>query len=637
MSSFVKKSARKLVTKCLLAMACYSLAIQAQSPMEALKLLKVDPPNWWTDLPKPMLLIRGEGLHDATFSLSDTALRVDKITTSENGHWAFLWLSSTPAKPETIAVRAQLGHHTSQLPYTFAARHAAAKGFSSADVMYLIMPDRFADGDPTNDKLANYRDPDDRSTARAYHGGDLRGIQDHLDYLQQLGITTIWTTPLYDNSAAQSGQTYHGYSATDMYNVDPHFGTLADYRALVAAAHARGMKVVLDTVPNHVGPDHPWAKDSPTPDWFHGTASSHTKVDDDFASVTDPKATAERRHVLLDGWFADILPDMNQDNPLVAQYLVQNAIWWIESANLDGLRIDTFPYVPRSFWHHYNDLLHTLYPHITDVGEVFNKDPHITSFFAGGQAHTGSDGTVDTLLDTPFDYPMYFALRASLTHQQPMTAIADVLKSDALYPHPERLVTFIGNHDVKRFLSEPGANPAALHLAYGLLASLRGMPQLYYGDEIDMTGDDDPDNRKDFPGGFAKDKTNAFTDAGRTEAQRSMHTWVTTLMQLRAHTPALQSGQQQVLFADKDTLAYARTTDASGNCSTSPQADRYLVIINNDVTPRDISVPANSGTISGCTSFTTVLADQASAHLTEGNVQLHLAGQQIAIFRAQPY
>jgi glycosidase len=373
------------------------------------------------------------------------------------------------------------------------------QGFSSADVMYLIMPDRFADGDPTNNRIPDFVAPNNRSVSRAYHGGDLRGIRQHLDYLQQLGVTTIWTTPLYDNSANQSADTYHGYSATDMYAVDPHFGTMADYRALVEAAHSRGIKVVLDTVPNHVGPHHPWANDPPTPDWLHGSPASHIKCDGDFSSITDPSAPTERRRALLDGWFADVLPDLNQDNPLVAQYLVDNAVWWIESAGLDGLRIDTFPYVPRSFWHSYNSFLHALYPKLSDVGEVFNKDPRITSFFAGGRVNTGSDGTIDTELDTPFDFPMYFAIRAALTHRQPMTAIADVLGSDKLYPHPERLVTFIGNHDTRRFMSEPGATLAALHLAFGLLATLRGMPQLYYGDELAMTGGEDPDNRRDFP------------------------------------------------------------------------------------------------------------------------------------------
>jgi neopullulanase len=619
--------------QCLCAFAC---SAQSAKPV----ITKIDPPNWFTELPDSLLLVHGEHLENTMFAVRSGDARITQTTISPNGHWAFLTFATSNARPGAIEIAATNSKGGTVAPYVLSARRSEAeqpKGFSSADVMYLIMPDRFADGDAANDDLKSFRDPDDRSAGFAYHGGDLRGITDHLDYLKQMGITTLWTTPLYDNSAGQTGQTYHGYSATDMYAVDPHFGSMADYRALVDAAHAHGMKVVLDTVPNHVGPAHPWVKDEPTPDWFHGTAASHIRVDDDFASVTDPTASAARRHVLLDGWFADMLPDLNQDNPYVAQYLAQNAIWWIESAGLDGLRIDTFPYVQRSFWQYYNGALHTLYPNMTDVGEVFNGDPHITSFFAGGRANLGSDGSYDTLLDTPFDYPMFFALRGALTHHKPMSAIADVLNADKLYPHPERLVTFLGNHDTRRFLSEPGANPAALHLAFGLLATLRGMPQLYYGDEIGMKGgEDDPSNRKDFPGGFLKDKADAFTDAGRNPAQQAMHNWVETLMQLREHTSVLQTGQMQTLLADKDSLVFARTPDVAGNCMTAPTADRYVIVINNSTSPQDITVDTAANTVTGCTHYISALQDGVTAQVTAGKLQIHLPGQAIGIFRAQP-
>jgi glycosidase len=618
--------------QCLCAFAC---SAQSAKPV----ITKIDPPNWFTHVPDSLLLVHGEHLENTTFAVRNTTAQITETTISPNGHWAFLTFATRTAQPGQLEIIATNPRGSTTAPYTISARRSVAeqpKGFNSADVMYLIMPDRFADGDKANDDLANFRDPDDRSLGRSYHGGDLHGIQDHLDYLQQMGVTTLWTTPLYDNSAAQSGQSYHGYSATDMYAVDPHFGTMADYRVLVEAAHARGMKVVLDTVPNHVGPAHPWVKDTPLPDWFHGTAASHIKVDDDFASVTDPTASAARRHVLLDGWFADMLPDLNQDNPLVAQYLIQNAIWWIESAGLDGLRIDTFPYVPRSFWHDYNEELHAFYPHMTDVGEVFNGDPRTTSFFAGGRANQGSDGTFDTLLDTPFDYPMYFALRGALTHHKPMSAIADVLHSDTLYPHPERLVTFLGNHDTKRFLSEPGANFAALHLAFGLLATLRGMPQLYYGDELGMTGGDDPDNRKDFPGGFPKDKADAFTDTGRSKTQDTMHSWVETLMQLREHTAVLQTGRLQVLLTDKDSLVFARTPDIEGNCTTAPAAERYVVVVNNSANPQDVTVATDANAVTGCTHYTSMLQDGLAAQVIAGKLQVHLPGQEMGIFRAQP-
>ena len=621
------------MVRCLCATGCIA---QSAKPV----ITKIDPPNWFTQLPDSLLLVHGEQLENTTFAVRDTDASITQATISPNGHWAFLTFVTRAAQPGKIEIVATNSKGSTVAPYVLSARRSEAeqpKGFSSADVMYLIMPDRFADGDAANDDLKDFRAPDDRSAGFAYHGGDLRGIEDHLDYLKQMGVTTIWTTPLYDNSAGQSGQTYHGYSATDMYAVDPHFGTMEDYRALVVAAHARGMKVVLDTVPNHVGPAHPWAKDQPMPMWLHGTPASHIKVDDDFKSITDAAAAPARRRVLLDGWFADMLPDLNQDNPYVAQYLVQNAIWWIESAGLDGLRIDTFPYVPRSFWHDYNGELHALYPHMTEVGEVFNGDAHVTSFFAGGRANAGSDGSVDTLLDTPFDYPMFFALRGALTHRKPMTAIADVLREDGLYPHPERLVIFLGNHDTKRFLSEDGASPEALRVGFGLLATLRGMPQLYYGDEIGMKGgSSDPDNRKDFPGGFPKDKKDAFTDAGRSVDQEAMHHWVESLMKLREQTPVLQSGQLQVLLADKDSLAFVRDEDAGKSCAAVPAAARYFVVANNSPKPQGIAVPIASSALNGCTKFTSALQDGTTVQVSAGTLQVQLPGEAIGIFQAQP-
>ncbi len=629
-------SVRRVLAAMCVAQVLGALGCIAQSAKPVIT--KIDPPNWFTHVPDSLLLVHGEHLDKTRFTVRGKGARVERATSSPSGHWAFVTLETQSAHAGQVEIVATNSQGKAEVSYELKAKRSVAeqpKGFSSADVMYLIMPDRFADGNAANDHLTWFPDKDDRSLARAYHGGDLRGIEQHLNYLQKLGVTTIWTTPLYDNSGNKSGQTYHGYSATDMYAVDPHFGTIADYRALVEAAHARGLKVVLDTVPNHVGPGHPWVKDEPTPDWFHGTAQKHIKVDDDFASVTDPHASAARRDILLNGWFADVLPDLNQDNPLVAKYLIQNAIWWIESAGIDGLRIDTFPYVPRKFWHEYDAELHAFYPHIAEVGEVFNKDPHVTSFFAGGRANTGSDGTFDTMLDTPFDYPMYFALRGALTHHMPMTAISDVLEEDTLYPHPNRLVIFLGNHDTKRFLSEPGANAAALRVGLGLLATLRGMPQLYYGDEIGMTGGDDPENRKDFPGGFKGDAINAFTGEGLSAEQRSMQDWVRTLMQLRDRTPVLQTGELQTVLADEQTLAFVRAMKTEENCATAPSSVRYLVVVNNSVRAKDVVVPSAANPLTGCSRYSSMVEDGAAAEFEADKLRVHLPGQTIGVFEVQ--
>ena len=591
---------------------------------------KVDPPNWWTDLPSPMLLIKGEHLTGARFSLEAKNVRITRSQISKNGHWAFLWLDSSHAFPETIYVHARTSAGDAKHEIVLQRRrpgNSGSAGFSSKDMMYLIMPDRFADGDRANDVPAGLSGSFDRSKPRAYHGGDLRGIEQHLDYLQQLGVTTVWVTPLYDNSGDRTGSFYHGYSATDMYAVDPHLGTLSDYKHLADALHARGMKLVLDTVPNHVGAKHPWATDEPTPDWFHGTVANHIAPSGNLSPVVDPHGNQRDRIPLLDGWFANTLPDLNQENPLVATYLIQNAVWWIETAGVDGLRLDTFPYVGRHFWHDFHAELHSLYPHLTTLGEVWDESPAIVSYFAGGAAHADSpkNQPIDTGLDTPFDFPMYIALRAVLVHGEPMTRLAKTLREDSLYPHPERLVPFEGNHDTKRFLSESGATPAELKLAFGLLATLRGMPEIYSGDEVAMDGGDDPDNRRDFPGGFPGDPQNAFTPAGRTPEQATMHDYVAGLFQYRQKHPALTTGDQQDLFVDNTALAFVR----------SKGPERLLVVANNAGVPRTVDLNLKQTILAEASSVTGDWNAQTRLTVAHQSLRVTMPARSVAVYTAQ--
>src|SRR5581483_4786175 len=409
----------------------------AQVASSTLSIQKIDPPNWWVGMPAPMLLVRGEGLSGAKFSLSDIRLAIQKTAVSDNGHWAQLWLAKTPARPETVTIRVSRGRESAEAKYDFGARQPASAGFagfSSSDVMYLIMTDRFADGDLKNDGLhaedaaSSAAAAAERAKPRGWHGGDYRGIEQHLGYLQQLGVTAIWITPPYENLGAES---YHGYHATDMYRVDPHWGSMADLQALAEALHKRGMKLVLDTVPNHVGPLHPWVQDEPTPAWFHGSAAHHIAGETNFEALIDSHAPERDRIGTLDGWFVDSLPDMDTDDAAVAQYLRQNAVWWIEETGADGLRIDTFPYVDREFWHEFMAEIQALYPRVTEVGEVSDPSPLINSSFAGGVTRVG----VDTGLYTPFDYPAYFAAQDTFVKGAPMKRLADVLAQDSLYPH----------------------------------------------------------------------------------------------------------------------------------------------------------------------------------------------------------
>jgi glycosidase len=563
----------------------------------------IEPPEWWANMPAAMLLVRGEQLEGSTFTTSDARIAVASVKYSANGHWAAVHLNASPVRAEAVRLTATNTFGRAAATYSFGMRREAAgnfAGFSSKDVMYLLMIDRFADGDLQNDGT-----PAEHAAAlaapRGWHGGDLRGVMDHLDYLQTLGITTVWITPVYQNHEAGS---YHGYGATNLYAVDEHYGTLGELKQLAAALHTRHMKLVLDTVPNHVGPAHPWVEDEPEPDWFHGTKADHHKAVGEFAPLVDPHAAWRDQRDILDGWFADVLPDMNQENADVAQYLTQNAIWWVEQTGADGLRIDTFPYVGRPFWHSFHAGLHALYPNLTTVGEVFNGDPVITSAFAGGVTRTDLDGWVDTGLTTPFDFPSYFAIRNILLHGAPMSQMAAILRQDSLYPHPERLVPFLGNHDTKRFLSEDGATPEKLRLAFAMLLTMRGMPEIYAGDEIAMTGGDDPENRHDFPGGFGmatgSAQENGFAAAGRTPAEQGMYDWVRQLLLLRSSYAELNAGEEQVLYADADTLLFVRGLGLQQGCMTGGAA-RVLVAINRSAQMVTVPLVKAETALEGCT------------------------------------
>ena len=565
-----------------------------QSVVSKPRIDKIDPPNWWVELPDPMLLVHGDGLEGAKFTLEGKKVTLERTQISDNGHWAFIWLKTSSAAPQKLLITANTIKGEAQTTFELSARSndpKAHRGFSSADVLYLIMTDRFANGDPEKDQATL-----NRTAPRGWHGGDLAGIEHHLDYLHSLGVTAVWTTPVASNGSMP--QSYHGYAATDLYAVDPHFGTLEEYCHLSDALHARGMKLVIDLVPNHLGVEHPWVLDPPAPDWFHGTLQHHRATESDFYQLVDPHAPQQAWSAITDGWFTDAMPDLNQENPLVAHYLIQNAIWWVETAKLDGIRLDTFPYVSRTFWHDFHATLHSVYPHLTTVGEIFNRDPEITSFFAGGVEHRG----LDTGLDTPFDFPLYFTLRDVLTHGKPMTDLAQVLRQDALYPHPERLVTFIGNHDTTRFLTEAGGSEQKLKLAMGMLLTLRGMPQIYAGDEIGMEGGADPDNRHDFPGGFAGDPHNAFIKSGRTAKEENLFEWTSSFLKLRAEHPELQNGIEQNLFADTNLFVYLRAKDMLG-CASDHSKIGILMVVNNATASKVVDLPLHETALSDCEQF----------------------------------
>ncbi|MDR3746758.1 MAG: alpha-amylase family glycosyl hydrolase [Acidobacteriota bacterium] len=594
-------------------------------PGGAPKISKVEPPNWWAGyVPVVMVLLYGENLAGADVSVDYAGASVAKVQTERDGKHAFVWLNFDPtAEPGDVPIRLKTASGETRVTLPLlkrASEEGKFQGITPNDVIYLIMPDRFADGDPSNNQPKDAAPGTyDRSRPKTYHGGDLRGVSEHLPYLKDLGVTALWITPLYDNDNSTSD--YHGYGAVDEYSVEDHFGTMRDFQQLVAAAHQLGLKVLLDMVPNHVGPKHPWATSQPSPNWLHGTTEHHLDTDYFYPPITDPHAVKANYVSALEGWFANALPDLAQENPLVAQYLLENAYWWTESSGLDGFRIDTFPYVPRAFWAYYHQGLFSTYPHFFTVGEIYDFNPTVTSYWAGGQ--TGFDG-IDTRLTTPFDFPMNSAIREVVAHGVSAKRIVEVLRQDRLYPHPELLVTFIGNHDMKRFLTDANGSREKLKLAFSLLATLRGIPQLYYGDEIGMGGGDDPDNRQDFPGGFPGDQHDAFTRAGRTPDEQDVYSHVQTLMKLRAEHPALRIGvQKHVAVADK-YYAFTRETES----------ERLLIVFHNGDAPESVTLDLANTSIADAKSLTPIFGGSA-AQLNGGQVQTQLPPNSLVIFREQ--
>ncbi|MGA9473599.1 MAG: alpha-amylase family glycosyl hydrolase [Terriglobales bacterium] len=596
-----------------------ALARTAVSESHSPIIRKVEPPNWWIQYtPDLTLLLTGENLNGARVESSTSGASVVGADASANGHYLFVRLrlaSDVRAGNVDLRIGTVGGSSVVELPVL---ERADSRGrfdsFSLNDVIYLIMPDRFADGDPANDRPPGSTGVYDRSNPHAYHGGDLRGIRDHLGYLHELGVNMLWLTPVWKNTDSD----YHGYHAVDFYAVDERMGTMQEYQELVADAHKLGMKVLIDYVVNHTGPNHPWADDPPTPTWLHGTRQHHLAPSYKFTGLVDPHASPREYLNTLDGWFADKLPDLNPDDPELGLYLAQNATWWTEIAQLDGFRLDTFPYSSRQFWSGWHARVRAVYPKLDDIGEVADGDSSITSFFEGGRKQF--DG-IDSGLSTVFDFPLRDALRDVIIKGEPLEKIVTVLRHDEFYPHPETLVTFFGNHDNKRFMGEKGSDAAKLKAAFSLLLTLRGIPQIYYGDEIAMPGGDDPDNRRDFPGGFPGDARNAFTAPGRTPEQQDVFAYVHSLLDLRKSHPALRMGKQWHIGWDDTYYAFLREL---------PE-EKLLVIYNNAGKARTLEIPVSDTPLEKAHHLQAVFGD-VSAEVVDGKIRATLPAQTTAIF-----
>jgi glycosidase len=491
------------------------------------------------------------------------------------------------------------------------------------------MVDRFADGDPTNDAPPDTpATANDRKNPRAYHGGDFRGIINKLQYFKDLGVTALWLTPWYDNWNGVNtcdkpwcpNTYYHGYHAIDYYAVEDRFGDMATLREMVDKAHMMGLKVIQDQVANHIGSRHPWVNDPPLEDWFHGTFARHTLNKFQNSVLLTPHANKEEVRNILDGWFNDDLPDMNQEEPEVARYEIQNALWWLGMTGIDGIRQDTIQYMPRVFIRDLSDALHHQYPKVWMVGEVFERDAAQTAFFMGG--HKGWDG-IDTKLDSVFDFSLWNTSLLVFTNRLPVSALRDQLKYDALYPDAARVTTLVNNHDTARFISLAGGTLAGAMLHTAFTLSVRGTPQLYYGEEIAMEGKDDPDNRRDFPGGFPDDSRSAFEARGRTSTEQRMYEGTRDWIRLRREHSAIRHGNLIDLFYDDDAYVFARRDGK----------ETVIIAINRAAQERTIEIPAGSIDLKPGSQLAPLIGNSRPAQVKNGKAALTVAARTIVAFK----
>jgi glycosidase len=598
------------------------------------EVLKVEPPNWWVGHSwNPVrVMIRGRHLQGAGVEVRGGGVEVGLTRVNAAGTYLFVDLQlAAGAQPgsRTLRIVGRQGATEASFPLLAPLpRQGRFQGFSPDDVIYLLMPDRFANGDPANDEPAVSSGLLDRKKARYYHGGDLEGVIQRLPYLKDLGVTALWLNPWYDNHNRlnqietydnQPVTDYHGYGATDFYGVEERLGDLTALQRLVEAAHQWGLKVIQDQVANHTGPYHVWVKDPPTPSWYNGTQEKHLANVWQVWTLADPRATPEETKATLEGWFANILPDLNQSDEEVRRYLIQNTLWWVGATGLDGIRQDTWPYVPRDFWRDWMAAIKREYPTLTVVGEMWDGNAGLVSFFQGGTA--GFDG-VDTGVDTLFDFPLLYPLRRAFAEGKPLRELVQTLSLDRLYPRPEVLVTFLGNHDVQRFMNEPGASTTGLKLAFTALATVRGIPTVYYGDEIGMRGAGDPDNRRDFPGGWPDDAHNAFEASARTTEEREVFGHVRRVLRLRAELEPLRRGRLLNLQVEEQAWAFARVATAGS----------VLVAFNNAGSPASLDFDVRVAGLTDGATLVERLAGGPDARVAGGRLRLTLPPRSAAIY-----
>ena len=589
----------------------------------AVKIDKIEPANWFVGMKDAslQLMVYGQGIKTAEVTTDYPGVKIDSLVRLDSPNYLLVYMNVKDAQPGTMNPLFQQGKQKKKVAYELKVREKKGEeriGFSNADVLYMLMPDRFASGRSDNDQIKGMRPyKNDRSEPSLRHGGDLEGIRQHLDYFKELGVTALWFTPVLENNSPDNGlfSTYHGYATTDYYRVDPRFGSNEEYRRLCDEAHEKGLKIVMDMIFNHSGFEHPWVKDMPTkdwlntPEWLKGTNlddQTQMTVGDHYLQtsykltpVVDPYASKVDMRETVDGWFVPTMPDLNQRLTWVMDYLIQNSIWWIETVGIDGIRMDTYPYADADGMARWMKRIHLEYPHFNTVGETWVTEPAYTAAWQKDSKLSNRNSYLPTVMDFAF----YDRIKQA-KHEQTddwwkgFNRIYNSLVYDYLYPNPSSVMAFLDNHDTDRFLGN-GKDSTALKQALALLLTINRIPQLYYGTEILMNGTKektDGNVRQDFPGGFPGDSKNAFTREGRTKAANAMFDWLSRLLHWRQGNEVITKGSQTQFIPYKGIYVIARQyqgktvlTILNGKRSQATMAvERYSEAIGNHTQAKDV-------------------------------------------------
>lgn len=555
----------------------------------AKKIDMVHPSFWWAGMKNTELqvMLHGDNLAGSTVSISSDKVKISEVISLENPNYLVLYLDLAAATPEEFTITLKQGKKTTNIPYEIKERtnRVKAQGFTSKDVLYLIMPDRFANGNVKNDVVKSLQDKNtDRQNPSARHGGDIAGIQQNINYLADLGVTAIWLNPVQENDMKETS--YHGYAITDYYKVDERIGTNDEFIEFVDKSHDNGLKVVMDMIFNHCGSEHIFFKEKPTHDWFN-FQDNYTQTSYKTIPQFDPYASKYDMAKAVDGWFVSVMPDLNHRNRHVARYLVQNSIWWIEYGGIDGIRQDTHPYADFDFMSDWCKEVLTEYPGFSIVGETWlNSNVGISFWQANSKLAYPRNSHLPVVMDFPLQGIMNQAFDEETTDwSRGLSRIYEYLAEDIVYADPKNLLVFFDNHDTNRFnnTQEKAENVKRYKQALAFLLTTRGIPQLYYGTEIAMVGDKGKGDgfvREDFPGGWSEDTVNAFTAAGRNNLQNEVFNYTKKLLNWRKGNEVISDGELIQFSPQKEVYFYVRQLSNKA----------VLVVINGSDSDREVEL-----------------------------------------------